>query len=152
MRILTQAMLRKLGHKSDPLSRQLHPKIMFFQDAFLDLICLHFILIFARKSDLLIPFGTRWVQHGAQNLASGAKMLTPKLRGCSQNAVGFSTAFWELPGNCWEVILAPLGRFSAPFWAPADPERIPKSDLFAENQHKIQKNDVQECISKKHDF
>ena len=50
--------------------------------------------------------------------------------------VGFSTEFWELPGKCFEAILAPLVGFWAPFWAPAGPEGSPKTGLFHEKTKK----------------
>ena len=49
-------------------------------------------------------------------------------------------------------LLTPLGRFWAPFWAPADPERGAKIALFRKNQHKMRKNEVQEGIAEKLDF
>ena len=48
---------------------------MFFLDAFLDLIFLHFMLEFAEKIDFWTPFGIRWGPKWRPNRPNGAKNL-----------------------------------------------------------------------------
>ena len=49
----------------------------------------------------------------------------------------------------WGTPWGDFGRHFGPHWVP---KGVPKSQIFAENQHKIRKNEIQECVWKKHEM
>ena len=58
-------------------------------------------------------------------------------------------------GGAYRCVQRPVGATWAilgAILAPTDPNGVQKSHLFAKSQHKMQKNEVQEGIPKKHDF
>ena len=80
---------------------------MFFRDAFLDLIFLHFMLIFARKWDFWTPFEIRW----------GPKWR-PKSPKWRQNVVISRKPRRPLCGPEADVLPGPLSECSwPPFWS-----------------------------------
>ena len=83
-----------------------------------------------------------------------SKIMKNGTRGASGGVSGArlfqESVFWQSADLDFDV-LAPLGRFLVLFRTPLDFEGGPKSHFFAEVQHKIEKNEVQEGVLKKHD-
>ena len=50
----------------------------------------------AKKMDFRSPLGSSWVQNGAQNHPSGAKMLTESR---TENRLAFQARFRDAPGH-----------------------------------------------------
>ena len=75
---------------------------MFFRDAFLDLIFLYFMLIFADKCVFWTPLGSVGVQNGAPNRPNGAKKAKKSEFRNHTFAVlkptCFQDRFWSDPG------------------------------------------------------
>ena len=57
---------------------------------------------------------------------------------------GFQERQIELPLMFFLCLLAPIGRFEAPFWHPSDFEEVPKSTTFETNRTTIEKKEVHE--------
>jgi hypothetical protein len=74
------------------------------------------------------------------------------VRGTSGSSVRFGNVFLEHHVEFFFNMLAPLGRFWAPFWPPSDFEGVPKSHFCAKDQHKMRKNEVPEGDSEKHNI
>ena len=84
--------------------------------------------------------------------SKSSKIMPGALQKRSWEQVGFRTAFFGAHPRLFGAILGHLGDFGAILGPSRSEGGFKKTAFFITNQHKVQKNEVQEGIAEKHDF